>query len=149
MLPNRIVIGAVADTTFPSFQNLAGISIGGTSNLTSPTNGPESYSETMLSSGRVLDAAARVLVYIGKAQHRIEKSTFDALRKLLLALDLRQPSAPGMPVARTDLIVTGLLPRFSQAWLISRCLTRRNNRLAHPPAWRQNRACRQQTASSR
>jgi lauroyl/myristoyl acyltransferase len=25
------------------------------------------------------------LVYIGKAQHRIEKSTFDALRKLLLA----------------------------------------------------------------
>ncbi len=31
-----------------------------------------------------LDAAARVLVYIGKAQHRIEKSTFEALRKLLL-----------------------------------------------------------------
>jgi hypothetical protein len=35
--------------------------------------------------GNPLDAAARVLVYIGKAQHRIEKSTFDALRKLLLA----------------------------------------------------------------
>jgi Protein of unknown function (DUF3141) len=35
--------------------------------------------------GNLLDAAARVLVYIGKAQHRIEKSTFDALRKLLLA----------------------------------------------------------------
>jgi hypothetical protein len=34
--------------------------------------------------GSPLDAAARVLVYIGKAQHRIEKSTFDALRKLLL-----------------------------------------------------------------
>ena len=33
----------------------------------------------------MLDAAARVLVYIGKAQHRIDKSTFDALRKLLLA----------------------------------------------------------------
>jgi hypothetical protein len=33
----------------------------------------------------VLDAAARVLVYIGKAQHRIDKSTFAALRKLLLA----------------------------------------------------------------
>ena len=32
-----------------------------------------------------LDAAARVLVFIGKAQHRIEKSTFDSLRKLLLA----------------------------------------------------------------
>jgi hypothetical protein len=35
--------------------------------------------------GNRLAAAARVLVYIGKAQHRIEKSTFDALRKLLLA----------------------------------------------------------------
>jgi Protein of unknown function (DUF3141) len=35
--------------------------------------------------GNAIDAAARVLVYIGKAQHRIEKSTFDALRKLLLA----------------------------------------------------------------
>jgi pimeloyl-ACP methyl ester carboxylesterase len=35
--------------------------------------------------GNVLDAAARVLVYIGKAQHRIDKSTFAALRKLLLA----------------------------------------------------------------
>ena len=34
--------------------------------------------------GTPLDAAARVLVYIGKAQHRIEKSTFEALRKLLL-----------------------------------------------------------------
>jgi len=57
MLPNRIVLGAVADATFPSFQNLAGVSIGGTSNLTSPINGPESYSETMLSSGT---ARARV-----------------------------------------------------------------------------------------
>src|SRR5262245_48981374 len=38
-----------------------------------------------IAEGSVLDAAARVLVYIGKAQHRVEKSTFDALRKLLLA----------------------------------------------------------------
>jgi hypothetical protein len=38
-----------------------------------------------IAEGNRLDAAARVLVYIGKAQHRIEKSTFDALRKLLLA----------------------------------------------------------------
>jgi high affinity Mn2+ porin len=53
MLPNRIVLGAVADATFPSFQNLSGISIGGTSIFNSPTNGPESYSETMLSSGTV------------------------------------------------------------------------------------------------
>jgi pimeloyl-ACP methyl ester carboxylesterase len=38
-----------------------------------------------IAEGNVLDAAARVLVYIGKAQHRIDKSTFAALRKLLLA----------------------------------------------------------------
>jgi hypothetical protein len=38
-----------------------------------------------IAEGSVLDAAARMLVYIGKAQHRLEKSTFDALRKLLLA----------------------------------------------------------------
>jgi hypothetical protein len=38
-----------------------------------------------IAEGSALDAAARVLVYVGKAQHRIEKSTFDALRKLLLA----------------------------------------------------------------
>jgi pimeloyl-ACP methyl ester carboxylesterase len=38
-----------------------------------------------ISEGNVLDAAARVLVYIGKAEHRINKSTFDALRQLLLA----------------------------------------------------------------
>src|SRR3974390_3358909 len=38
-----------------------------------------------IAEGSALDAAARVLVYVGKAQHRIERSTFDALRKLLLA----------------------------------------------------------------
>jgi hypothetical protein len=38
-----------------------------------------------IAKGNVFDAAARVLVYIGKAQHRIDKSTFDALRRLLLA----------------------------------------------------------------
>jgi hypothetical protein len=38
-----------------------------------------------IAEGNTLDAAARALVYIGKAQHRIDKSTFDALRKLLLA----------------------------------------------------------------
>ena len=38
-----------------------------------------------IAEGTALDAAARVLVYIYKAQHRIDKSTFDALRKLLLA----------------------------------------------------------------
>jgi pimeloyl-ACP methyl ester carboxylesterase len=38
-----------------------------------------------IAEGNVLDAAARVSVYIFKAQHRIDKSAFDALRKLLLA----------------------------------------------------------------
>jgi high affinity Mn2+ porin len=53
MLPNRVVIGAEVDASFPSFQNLAGISIGGISNFTSPTLGAVSYSETVLSSGTV------------------------------------------------------------------------------------------------
>ena len=53
MLPNRVLIGAEIDASFPAFQNLAGISIGGISNFTSPTLGPVSYSETVLSSGTV------------------------------------------------------------------------------------------------
>jgi uncharacterized tellurite resistance protein B-like protein len=40
--------------------------------------------EGRIAEGNLLDAAARVLVYIGKAQHRIDKSTFETLRKLLL-----------------------------------------------------------------
>jgi hypothetical protein len=38
-----------------------------------------------IAQGNTLDAAARVLVYIGKTHHRIEESTFEALRKLLVA----------------------------------------------------------------
>jgi len=53
MLPNRVLVGAEVDASFPSYQNLAGISIGGISNFTSPTLGPVSYSETVLSSGTV------------------------------------------------------------------------------------------------
>ncbi len=52
MLPNRFVIGGVADASIPSFPNLSGISIGGTSLLASPV-GEESYSETVLSFGTV------------------------------------------------------------------------------------------------
>jgi high affinity Mn2+ porin len=52
MLPNRIVIGGVADASFPTFPSLAGLSIGGSSLLASPT-GEESYSETVLSFGTV------------------------------------------------------------------------------------------------
>jgi high affinity Mn2+ porin len=50
MLPNRFIIGAEADASFPSFQNPSGISIGGILTSSSPV-GPESYSETVLSSG--------------------------------------------------------------------------------------------------
>ena len=53
LLPNRVLLGAEVDASFPSFQNLSGISIGGTSNFTSPTLGAVSYSETVLSSGTV------------------------------------------------------------------------------------------------
>jgi len=38
-----------------------------------------------IAEGDAVDAAARVLVYIGKTHHRIQESTFEALRKLLLA----------------------------------------------------------------
>jgi high affinity Mn2+ porin len=53
MLPNRFLLGAEVDATFPSWPNLAGISIGGTSNLTSPALGVETFSETVLASGTV------------------------------------------------------------------------------------------------
>jgi high affinity Mn2+ porin len=52
MLPNRIVIGAELDASFPSFRNKAGVSIGGSSALSSPF-GPETFQETMLASGTV------------------------------------------------------------------------------------------------
>ena len=58
MLPNRVVLGAEVDTTFPSWPSLPtganpfGVSIGGTSMLNSPL-GPESYFETVLASGTV------------------------------------------------------------------------------------------------
>jgi high affinity Mn2+ porin len=52
MLPNRLVIGAEVDASFPNWPNLAGISIGGTSTFASPI-GEESYSETMLAFGTV------------------------------------------------------------------------------------------------
>jgi len=53
MLPNRTVIGAEADVTFAAFPNSAGISIGNAANLTSPTLGAETFSETVLASGTV------------------------------------------------------------------------------------------------
>jgi high affinity Mn2+ porin len=53
IFPNRFVIGVEADTSFPSFLNLQGISLGGTSTFFSPLLGPESYSETALAFGTV------------------------------------------------------------------------------------------------
>ncbi len=53
MLPNRMVIGAVADFSAPSWRNLDGLSIGGVTAFVSPTRGPESYSETVLDMGTV------------------------------------------------------------------------------------------------
>lgn len=50
---HRFVLGAVVDASFPPFPNLAGLTIGGSSTLTSPLVGAESYSETVLSFGTV------------------------------------------------------------------------------------------------
>ena len=53
MLPNRLLVGAEVDASFPAFPNLAGLAIGGTSNLISPTLGAETYGENVLASGTV------------------------------------------------------------------------------------------------
>jgi high affinity Mn2+ porin len=53
MLPNRFVVGAEVDASFPAFPGLNGLSIGGTSNLISPTLGAETYSENVLAFGTV------------------------------------------------------------------------------------------------
>src|SRR5579863_3216164 len=53
MLPNRFVIGTAVDASFPSWPNLAGISIGDISAPFASANGPETYAETMLDFGTV------------------------------------------------------------------------------------------------
>jgi high affinity Mn2+ porin len=53
MLPNRLLLGAEVDGTFPAFQNLSGLSIGNITNLTSPTLGAETFGENVLASGTV------------------------------------------------------------------------------------------------
>jgi high affinity Mn2+ porin len=59
MLPNRVVVGAEVDATFPAWPTLPsgvnpfGVSIGGSSNFTSPALGAVSFAETMLASGSV------------------------------------------------------------------------------------------------
>jgi high affinity Mn2+ porin len=51
MLANRMVLGWEADVSFPAFQDLNGLSIGGLTNFTSPVVGAASYGETVLSMG--------------------------------------------------------------------------------------------------
>jgi high affinity Mn2+ porin len=53
MFPNRFVIGAEFDASFPAWPNLAGISIGGASTFSSPSIGAQSYSDTLLYFGTV------------------------------------------------------------------------------------------------
>jgi opacity protein-like surface antigen len=59
VLPNRILLGAEMDASFPAFQTLPvgvnpfGLSTGGTFNFTSTTLGPVSFAETVLASGTV------------------------------------------------------------------------------------------------
>jgi len=74
LLPNRILLGAEADASFPSWPTLPtgvnpfGVSIGGSSTFTSPTFGPVSLAETILESGtvrgRVGYAPGRWLFYL-------------------------------------------------------------------------------------
>ena len=51
MLPNRAVLGALLDASFPGFPNIDGISIGGFSIFSAPASGLASYSESVLLSG--------------------------------------------------------------------------------------------------
>ncbi len=53
MLHNRMVLGIEADATFPTFQDLSGLSTGGIASFTSPALGAVTSSETMLASGTV------------------------------------------------------------------------------------------------
>ncbi len=52
-LANRVVLGVEADASFPAFQKLSGVSIGGLANFSSPSLGAASYSDTLIDSGTV------------------------------------------------------------------------------------------------
>jgi high affinity Mn2+ porin len=51
LLANRMVLGVEADASFPAFQDLDGLSIGGLTNFNPPAVGAASYGETVLSFG--------------------------------------------------------------------------------------------------
>jgi high affinity Mn2+ porin len=68
MLANRMVLGVEADASFPAFQNLDGLSIGGLTSFNSPVVGAASYGETALSfgtlCGRIGYAPGNWLLYL-------------------------------------------------------------------------------------
>ena len=77
MLPNRVVIGAEADVSFPSFPSSStGLGIGGASTLTLPPIGAQSYSEN--------DPCFRH----GARPHRLRARQLAVLRHWRLCLDL-------------------------------------------------------------
>jgi high affinity Mn2+ porin len=67
MLPNRVVVGAIVDASFPSFPDVGGITTGGTSTFISPPRGQESYTEVVqhfgTARGRVGYAPGNWLLY--------------------------------------------------------------------------------------
>jgi high affinity Mn2+ porin len=67
VLPNRFVLGAEVDASFPAWPKLAKISIGGSSSFNSPVFGPARFSETVLAfgtaRGRVGYVAGNWLLY--------------------------------------------------------------------------------------
>jgi high affinity Mn2+ porin len=52
-LQNRIVLGVEADVSFPTYQNLSGVSIGSSTPLSSPALGAASYTDSLIDSGTV------------------------------------------------------------------------------------------------
>jgi high affinity Mn2+ porin len=67
MLPGGLVLGGEAQVSFPSFRNLAGLSLGGSATLRSPSGTGERYSENLLYfgslRGRVGFAPGGVLLF--------------------------------------------------------------------------------------
>jgi hypothetical protein len=115
MLPNRILLGAEVDASFPSFQNLSGISIGGTSNFTSPTLGLVSFSETVLSSGTV------------RGPHRLRARKLAILCDWRIRLDLHQQTLTQISTGNSE---SPFLWRLG--WATVPALRRRSRRTGPP-----------------
>ena len=96
--------------------------------------------------GGALEAAARVLVYVGKAQRRIDKSTFDALRKLLVAHPEVSSSEFKKAVreqwgilALDEAAAIKALPQLSPLGRSRRSAPSANSFKPQPPLWSSNR----------